>query len=561
MSKKYVFNKKFIVLSFLICALVAPDIRAEKAPLERVGKAVKAAVKVFNAADDASPSPAVDEKVDQPELQKKAKKAAASDAHDDEKIAEQGASATKQHSSEQEHFDVEAGIPAARPQSDEEYVVKRVLQADVAMTINPGSKRFMRKTILEAERRGFDMVVFRLDTPGGLLDSTRDIVKTFMAAKIPIAVFVGPSGARAASAGTFITMAAQVAAMAPGTNIGAAHPVTVGAGDDGKQSDNAKHLAVKAEEDTAAFIEGIATQRRRNIVWARKAVIKSVSIVSKRALELGVIDLVVRDVDELLQNADGLSVEIDGQWKTLRSKGALIEHKQMSTADSLVNLFSNPNISYLLFMAGLIGIAMEFYHPGVFFPGVMGGISLILAFISFQLVPINIGGLLLILLGSALLVAEAFLPSFGVLGIGGAAALALGGTLLVDDMNPNLWADPGYGISPWTLWPTIFVVLALLGLVGRMVWNTRQRKPVTGRRGMVGLEAVALTDIGPAGGRAQLGPEIWSAFSAKPIARGQGVRVLKVDGLKLEVEGLEVEGLQPDLVAQLSADEDLQSDT
>lgn len=534
-----------LLTGFYVVSFASPARAAEvDSPDERIGRALKAAAKeLVRSPNDKVAEQEAGEATDTKDAQatdkdlqghgKADKKSALKNA--DNKPASDASQAAVELRSK---LDPETAIPEPRPQSDKDLTVKRVLSADIDGSINPGSKSFMLKTIGEAQRRGFDMVVFRLDTPGGLLDATRDIVKGMMAAKIPIAVLVAPSGARAASAGTFITMAAQVAAMAPGTNIGAAHPVTVGGGDDGKQSENAKHLATKAEEDTAAFIEGIAEQRRRNKVWARKAVVESVSIVSSRALELGVIDVIAGDIDELLEKADGLSVEVDGEWQTLRCQGALVERREMSVSDSLVDLFSNPNISYLLFMAGLLGIAMELYHPGVFFPGVLGGISLILAFISFQLVPINVGGLLLILLGVGMLVAEAFLPSFGALGIGGAVALMLGGTLLVDDMNPNLWADPGYGVSPWTLWPTILVILGILATVGKMIWTSRKRTQVNGRTGMVGLNAQALTVIDPSGGRVQFGPETWRARAAQPIAKGQQVRIVAAEGLLLEVEAV-----------------------
>jgi len=430
---------------------------------------------------------------------------------------------------------------ASRPEAEQELNVSRVLVADIDGTIDPGSRDHFVDTIADAERRGFGMVVFRLDTPGGLLDSTRDIVKAFMSARVPVAVLVAPSGARAASAGAFITMAAHVAAMAPGTNIGAAHPVTVGGGGGGggEQDENAKHLARKAEEDTAAFIEGIAEQRHRNKEWARKAVVKSVSVVSSKAKELGVIDLIARDVTELLEKADGLSVEIDGEWKTLRCQGAQTEHREMSFSSRIVHTFSNPNVSYLLFMAGILGIAMELYHPGVIFPGVLGAISLILAFISFQIVPVNVGGVLLILVGSVMLVAEAFMPSFGALGIGGAVGVVIGGLILVDDVDPNLWAAKDYGVSPWAMWPTVIVMVGLIALIGVAVMRSRQRPPVTGGGGMVGQRGRALTAVTLEGGKVQVGPETWAASADRPVAAQTAVRIVAVDGLHLKVSPID----------------------
>ncbi|MFH1811817.1 MAG: NfeD family protein [Pseudomonadota bacterium] len=260
---------------------------------------------------------------------------------------------------------------------------------------------------------------------------------------------------------------------------------------------------------------------------------------SSKALEIGVIDLLARDVDEMLEKADGLVVEVAGEWKTLRCKGALVEHHEMSFGSKVVNTFANPNVSYLLFMAGILGIAMEMYHPGVIFPGVLGAISLLLAFISFQIVPVNVGGILLILVGAGMLVAEAFLPSFGALGIGGAAAVVIGGMILVDDVDPNLWAEPSYGVSPWAMWPTVIATLGVLAFTGVMVMRSRQRPPVTGAQGMVGQPALTLTEIGAQGGKVQHGPETWAAFSSQVIPPKTRVRIVAVDGLKLTVVPLD----------------------
>jgi len=431
-------------------------------------------------------------------------------------------------------------MAASRPATAEDLTVRKVLVTDVEGTIDPGTKNHFAESIRYAERNGYGMVVFRLDTPGGLLDSTRDIVKAFMTSKVPVAVLVAPSGARAASAGAFITMAAHVAAMAPGTNIGAAHPVTIGQDEGGeKQSDNSKHLAAKAEEDTAAFAEGIAEQRHRNIEWARKAVVQSVSIVSTKAKEIGVIDVIANDVEEMLTVADGLIIEIDGQWRTLRCKGATVQNHEMGFSSKVVHFFSNPNISYLLLMAGVLGIAMELYHPGVIFPGVLGAISLILAFISFQFVPVNIGGILLILIGAGMLIAEAFVPSMGILGVGGAAAVIIGGFLLVDELDPNLMADPNYGVSPWAMWPMVLAVVGCILLIGVAVMRSRRRPNPTGETGMVGQTGRAVTAINAEGGRVQVGTEVWAAISKAPIESKARIRITAIDGMRLSVEAAE----------------------
>lgn len=433
-----------------------------------------------------------------------------------------------------------ASQPTSRPATAEDLTVTRVLVADIEGSIDPGTKDHFIDTIQRAEREKFGLVVFRLDTPGGMLDSTRDIVKAFWSSKVPVAVLVAPSGAHAASAGAFITMAAHVAAMSPGTSIGSAHPVTIGAGDGDDKSDNAKHMATKVEEDTVAFALSIAEQRHRNKDWARAAVLQSVSIVDTKAKEIGVIDVIASDVDDLLTNADGLIFEMNGQWHTLRSKGAKTTHHEMGFGSKMVHVFSNPNVSYLLFLAGVGGIAMELYHPGVFFPGVLGAISLILAFISFQIVPVNVGGILLILAGAAMLIAEAFVPSFGILGMGGAVAIIIGGLLMVDRVDPNIFADRDYGVSLWVMWPSTLALVTCILLVGVLVMRSRRRPNPTGETGMVGQTGRAVTAVNADGGRVQVGTEVWAAVSKTAIEPKARIRITAIDGMRLTVEAADV---------------------
>src|SRR5437867_3622752 len=293
-------------------------------------------------------------------------------------------------------------------------------------TINPAVDDFIRESIGRAKLNRAHALVIQLDTPGGLLTSTRTIVKEILGAPVPVIVYVSPSGAGAGSAGVFVTMSGHIAAMAPGTNIGAAHPV----GGGGQEVKGV--MGEKIENFTASFSETIARQRGRNAEWAIQAVRKSVSITEKEALKLNVIDIVAKDLDDLLKQSDGRKVDLDGRPHTLSLKDVKVIRHEMNVKQRVINTIADPNIAYLLLMAGILGLYMEFSHPGVIFPGVAGAICLLLAFASLQLLPINYAGLGLIILGIGLLIGEAFAPSFGVLGVGGIISLALGSFFLFD---------------------------------------------------------------------------------------------------------------------------------
>ena len=312
-------------------------------------------------------------------------------------------------------------------------------------SINPAVDDFIRESIARAKNNGARALVVQLDTPGGLLTSTRTIVKEMLGAQVPVMVWVGPSGAGAGSAGVFITLAAHVAAMAPGTNIGAAHPVA-GGGQEVKGV-----MGEKIENFTASFSESIAQKRGRNAEWAIQAVRKSVAITESDALKKNVIDIVAKDIDDLLKQADGRKVDLDGKIAVLALKDAKVIRHEMSLKQRVLNTLSDPNIAYLLMMAGLLGLYMEFSHPGVIFPGVVGAICLLLALASFQLLPLNYTGLTLIALGIGLLVAEMFVPSFGFLGIGGIIALAIGSLFLFDTESSDLIVDRSIVFT--ALWP------------------------------------------------------------------------------------------------------------
>ncbi len=391
--------------------------------------------------------------------------------------------------------------------------------------INPAVDDFIRESIGRARSKGAKALIIQLDTPGGLLSSTRTIVKDILGAPVPIIVYVAPSGAGAGSAGVFITLAAHIAAMAPGTNIGAAHPVA-GGGQEVKGV-----MGEKIENFTASFSEAIAQKRGRNTEWAIQAVRRSVAITEKEALKKNVIDIVAKDIDDLLKQAEGKKVDVDGREQTLSLKGVRVERFEMGLKQKIINTLSDPNIAYLLLMAGILGIYMEFSHPGVIFPGVAGGICLLLALTSFQLLPINYAGLLLILLGIALLVGEAFLPSFGVLGIGGAISLALGSLLLFDTQSSDLVVDRSI------IFTAVGTLSALMLLLGYLVFKSQKRKPTMGMKGLLGEIGEVRAKLNPSG-KIFVHGEYWSAEGDGEIAVGEKVRVIGFEGMSLKVKKL-----------------------
>jgi membrane-bound serine protease (ClpP class) len=389
-------------------------------------------------------------------------------------------------------------------------------------SINPAVDDFIRESIGRAKTNGARALIIQLDTPGGLVDSTRTIVKEMLAAPVPVIVYVAPGGARAGSAGVFITMAAHVAAMAPTTNIGAAHPVA-GGGQEVKGV-----MGEKIENDIAAFSETIAQRRGRNAEWAIQAVRKSVSITEKEALKINVIDVVAKDIDDLLKQAQGRKVDLDGRPLVLDFKDIRIDRYEMSLKQKLINALADPNIAYLLMMAGLLGLYMEFSHPGVFFPGVAGAICLILALTAFQVLPINYAGLGLIFLGIALLVGEAFAPSFGVLGIGGVISLGLGSFFLFDTEGSDLVVDRSI----------IFAAVGTLGAfvlaVSYLVFRSQQSRPSLGMEGLVGEVGEVKSKLSPSG-KIFVHGEYWNARADGDVDVGEKVEVVGYEGMNLKV--------------------------
>jgi membrane-bound serine protease (ClpP class) len=396
-------------------------------------------------------------------------------------------------------------------------------------SINPAVDDFIRESIARAKVNGARALIIQLDTPGGLLSSTRTIVKEMLGSPVPVMVYVAPSGAGAGSAGVFITMAAHIAAMAPGTNIGAAHPVASG----GQEVKGV--MGEKIENFTASFSETIARQRGRNAEWAIQAVRKSVSITEQEALKKNVIDIVAKDIDDLLAQADGRKVDLDGRKQALAVKGARVDRHQMSLKQRILNTIADPNISYLLLMAGILGLYMEFSHPGVIFPGVAGAICLLLAFASFQLLPINYTGLILMILGVALLVGEAFFPSFGVLGVGGTISLALGSLLLFDTQNADFGVDRSI----------VFTAVATLGsfvlAISYLVFHSQKSRPTLGLEGLLGEVGEVRGALSPTG-KVFVHGEYWNAQADGEIPVGEKVKVVGYDGMCLKVSRMAQSG-------------------
>jgi membrane-bound serine protease (ClpP class) len=388
--------------------------------------------------------------------------------------------------------------------------------------INPVVVEYMREGIRQAEADQATAVIFQLDTPGGLVESTRLIVKDLLNASVPVVVYVSPSGARAASAGTFITMAASVAAMAPGTNIGAAHPVS------GEGKDIEGDMRQKAENDLAAFARSIADKRGRNAEWAEAAVRESVSITETDALEQKVIDLIAEDVPGLLKQLDGRTVSLAGTEVTLHTEGATVRHRQMTWRQRALAAISHPQIALMLLSLGSLGLLIELYSPGLIFPGVIGAISLLLAFYSLQTLPINYAGLLLIGLAMVLFILETQMPSFGMLTVGGIVSMFLGSLMLIDSPAEYL------RIPISTIIVVVGTTAGLFTFVIGAAVRSMKRQPVSGQEGMIGEMGKVTRRLDPTG-TVSLHGSLWTAQSAVPIEAGETVRVIAIDGLKLTV--------------------------
>jgi len=401
----------------------------------------------------------------------------------------------------------------------------RVAIITVDGAIHPACADYIHSGIEAASEEGAQCLVIKLNTPGGLLKSTRVIVSEFLESEMPVVVFVAPSGAQAASAGVFITMAAHVAVMAPGTNIGAAHPVSL-------QGVQDSIMMEKATNDAAAFIRTISEKRHRNVQWAEDAVRKSLSITETEALDSNVIDVIAKNVNELLELIDGMEVETPGGMKTLHTKNSDIVTVEMTLSQKLLSILSDPNLVYILLMFGIYGIFFELYSPGAIFPGVIGGICLILAFYSMHALPVNYAGLALILFGVILFILEIKIVSHGILSIGGVISLFLGSVMLIDRESFLEAMDISIELI------VLIVILSAAFFLFAITFGIKaQRKKVaTGNEGLIGEKGESLTILNPKG-KIKVHGEIWDAISLDgDIQEGSPVSIFDIENLTLKVK-------------------------
>ncbi len=392
--------------------------------------------------------------------------------------------------------------------------------------INPVLADYIERGIEQAEEDNAIAIIIQMDTPGGLDTSMRDIVKDIVNARVPVVVYVSPSGARAASAGVFITMAAHVAVMASNTAIGAAHPVSIGAeGEEGMS----ETMEEKVVNDAAAYIRSIAEAHGRNMEWAEKAVRESVSATEQEALELNVIDLVAPDLDSLVAQLDGRQIiMLGGSVVTLHTQGAVINHIKMNTMEDFLYAISDPNIAFILLSLATLGIMAEIFNPGLIFPGVLGAISGLLAFYSLGMLPVNYAGVLLIVLAFGLFIAEVFTTTFGLFTAGGITSLVIGSLILFK-------GGPLFQVSPWLIATIVIIIVALFALVISRVIRAHHRQASTGWEELIGKTAVVRVALEPEGTIFFKG-ERWAAISDKGrVEPGEAVIITKVDGLKLYV--------------------------
>ncbi len=387
--------------------------------------------------------------------------------------------------------------------------------------INPGTAGFIVNGIKRAQEDGARCIIIQMDTPGGLDSSMRMIIKNILASSVPVVVFVGPGGARAASAGVMITLSADIAAMAPGTNIGAAHPVTIGGKDIGKE------MGKKIENDMVAYVRSLAQKRGRNVEWAEKAVRESVSIPAEEALKHNVIDLIAKDIPDLISKIDGK--KINGKVLKIKELPRIV-YKE-SFKDRVLKTISDPNIAYILMMIGLMGLYFELAHPGAVFPGVVGAICLILAFYAFQALPVNYAGILLIILAIIFFLAEIKIPSGGLLSVGGIISLLIGSLMLFK--TPQSFVR----VSLKVLIPVVMTVSVFFIVIVFLVIKVRLRRPATGMEGMIGLHGIAETSFDSSStGKIFVRGEIWDAISDETINKGEKVEVIDMNNMVLTVK-------------------------
>ncbi len=429
-------------------------------------------------------------------------------------------------------------------------------------SINPITADYIISSIDAAHREGAECLIIELDTPGGLLTSTRLIVKKMMSSKIPVVVYIYPSGSRAGSAGVFITYASHVAAMAPSTNIGAAHPVKMGGGarsiwdairdlvdslskkarqdkdatrrGEEKQPEKPDQLDILGDKilhDTVAFIKALARERNRSAEWAEKSVTESVSITEEEALKNKVIEIIARDERDLMSKLNGRRVTVDGKTRILNTRDAILSYTEMNFRQRFLNVLANPNIAYILLLMGFYGLLFEVTHPGVGFPGITGAICIILAFFSMQILPTNYAGLALIILAIILFIAEVKVPGFGLLTLGGVVCMILGSLILFESPYKVM------RVSIMLVIPSSLGTAGITAFLVGAVIRAHRRKAICGREGLIGETGYAKTNIGlERGGKVFVHGEIWDATAQEKIKKADRVRVVKVEGMRLVVE-------------------------
>ncbi|MBC8200039.1 MAG: nodulation protein NfeD [Desulfobacterales bacterium] len=390
--------------------------------------------------------------------------------------------------------------------------------------ISPATADFLKKRIKKASDDNVSCVIIELNTPGGLAESMRDIVMAILASRVPVVVYVSPGGARAASAGVMITMAADIAAMAPGTNIGAAHPVGAG----GQKID--KTMSEKMVNDMVAHAKSVANKQGRNAEWVEKAIRESVSVTETEALKQNIIDIVATDMDDLIRQINGREIKDKGVINLDNPRRTILEE---NIRTKILKIISDPNIAYILMMIGMAGIYFELSHPGAIFPGVIGAIAIVLAFFSFQTLPVNYAGILLIILAMIFFIMEMKITSYGLLSIAGVTSLFLGSLMLFENASPEL------RVSWQVFLPTIVIVSGFFVTLASLVFKAQVSKPKTGAKGLVGEIGVVKEDIMPEG-KVFVHGELWNATSKNRISKGTKVRVIKVVNLVLDVEPVSI---------------------